>query len=120
MENIILEKSFAFAVRIVNASRYLNDSKREFVLSKQLIRSGTSVGANIEEAMGAQSDADFVSKLSIARKEARETHYWIRLLEATNFFSESESRSLLNDVDEILKILTSIILTAKSKLEKNS
>ena len=115
MENVVLEKSFAFAVRIVNAFRYLNQSKREFILSKQLLRCGTSIGANIEEAMGGQSDADFISKLSIARKEARETHYWIRLLEATNFFNESESHSLLNDVEELMKILTKIILSTKSK-----
>ena len=120
MDNVILEKSFAFAVRVVNASRYLNESKKEFIMSKQLLRCGTSIGANIEEAMGGQSDADFISKLSIARKEARETHYWIRLLEATNYFNESEFRSLLNDVDELLKILSSIILTTKAKLDNQT
>ena len=119
MENVVLEKSFSFAVRVVNAYRYLNESKKEYILSKQLLRCGTSIGANIEEAMGAQSKKDFVSKLSIARKEARETHYWVRLLEATKFFNESESRSLLNDIDEILKILTQIILTTKSQIKKS-
>ena len=120
MGNVVLEKSFAFAVRIVKASRHLRESKNEFVLSKQLLRSGTSIGANTEEAMGGQSDADFISKLSIAQKEARETHYWIRLLMETGYFTEQESQSLLNDLDEILKILSSIILTKKSNLEKNS
>ena len=115
--NVILEKSFSFAVRTVRASRYLREKKNEFILSKQLLRSGTSIGANAEEAMGGQSDADFISKLSIVQKEARETHYWVRLLAKTGYFTERESQSLLNDINELLRILASIILTTKTKLE---
>jgi len=119
-ENVILEKSFSFAVRIVKASRHLRESKNEFVLSKQLLRSGTSIGANAEEAMSGQSDADFISKFSVAQKEARETHYWIRLLAKTDFFTAQESQSLLNDLNELLRIIASIILTTKSKIEKKA
>ncbi len=102
-ENILLEKSFAFAIRVVNAYKYLIEDKKEYVLSKQFLRSGTSIGANSEEAVGGQSKADFISKISIAYKEARETKYWIRLLKATNYFDESQADSLLIDLDELLK-----------------
>ncbi|MCB0479761.1 MAG: four helix bundle protein, partial [Crocinitomicaceae bacterium] len=84
-ENIIQQKSFAFAIRTVNAYKYLQSEKKEFVLSKQLLRSGTSIGANIEEATGGQSKKDFIAKMSIAYKEARETKYWIKLLAATEY-----------------------------------
>lgn len=94
-ENIVQIKSYAFAVRIVKVYQHLCEEKREYVLSKQLMRSGTSIGANIEEAIGGQSDKDFFSKLTIAYKEARETHYWIRLLKDTDYLSKSESESLL-------------------------
>ncbi|MGI8469040.1 MAG: four helix bundle protein [Pyrinomonadaceae bacterium] len=90
-ENILLEKSFAFAIRVVKAYKYLIEEKKEFVISKQFLRSGTSIGANSEEAVGGQSKADFVSKISIAYKEARETKYWIRLLKATEYFDESQA-----------------------------
>jgi four helix bundle protein len=90
-DNIIQDKSFAFEVRIVNAHKFLQKESLEFILSKQLLRSGTSIGANIEEAIGAQSKADFIPKLSIAYKEARETKYWLRLLFATEYLnSENE------------------------------
>ncbi len=88
-DNILLDKSFAFAIRVVKACKYLSEEKKEFVISKQFLRSGTSIGANCEEAVGGQSKADFVSKISIAYKEARETKYWIRLLYATNYFEET-------------------------------
>ena len=101
-ENLLLDKSFAFAVRIVNAQKYLIEEHREFVLSRQLVRSGTSVGANAEEAVGGQSRADFISKLAIAYKEARETRYWIRLLHATNYFDDSKAHSLLEDNEELV------------------
>ena len=82
-ENVVLDKSFAFAVRTVNAYKFLVEEKREFIMSKQFLRSGTSIGANAEEAVGGQSAPDFISKMNIAYKEARETKYWIRLLQAT-------------------------------------
>ena len=113
MANIIEEKSFAFAVRIVNLSKHLNETKKEFVLSKQLLRSGTSIGANVAEAEQAQSTPDFISKMSIALKEASETKYWIRLLATTKYLTEAESDSILNDCVELEKILVSIIKSTK-------
>ncbi len=113
--NIIQEKSFAFAVRIVNLYKYLINEKKEFVLSKQLLRSGTSIGANIEESIGGQSDKDFISKISISYKEARETIYWLKLLQATDFLTQEQANSLLNDADEICRILASIQKTIKSR-----
>ncbi len=117
-ENVIQEKSYAFAVRIVKLYKYLVDEKKEYVLSKQLLRCGTSVGANIEEAIGGQSEKDFFAKLTIAYKEARETHYWIRLLTDTNYLNKNESKNLLQDIEEILKIIESIQTTIRKK--KNS
>ncbi len=113
MDNIIEEKSFDFAVSIVNLYKYLCDSKKEYVLSKQLLRSGTSIGANVAEAQQAQSKADFVSKMSIALKEATETKYWLRLLNATNFLNEPDTKTILADCVEIEKILTSILKSSK-------
>jgi four helix bundle protein len=114
-DNIVQQKSFAFAIRIVNLYKYLVSEKKEFVLSKQLLRSGTSIGANIEESIGGQSDKDFIHKLSISYKEARESVYWLKLLSATEYLSESESKSLLLDAEEICKILGKIQITLKSK-----
>lgn len=116
-DNIIQEKTFAFAVRIVNVYRYIVSEYNERVLSKQLLRCGTSIGANVEEAIGAQSDKDFLSKVSIAYKETRETIYWLRLLEATDFLTEEQSISLLNDAKEIAKIIGKIQITIKNKLK---
>jgi four helix bundle protein len=112
-ENVLLEKSFAFAVRIVKAYKYLIEEKKEFVLSKQFLRSGTSIGANCEEAVGGQSKSDFIHKLGIAYKEARETAYWVKLLNATGYFDDSQTKSLLNDAEEILKIIGKIQITSK-------
>ncbi len=98
-ENIIQVKSFAFAVRIVNVYKYLTTDKKEFILSKQLLRSGTSIGANIEEAIGGQSDKDFLSKISIAYKEARESIYWIKLLKETEYISTYQAESLITDAE---------------------
>lgn len=112
-ENIIQQKSFVFAIRIVNAYKYLQTEKKEFVLSKQLLRSGTSIGANVEEAIGGQSKKDFIAKISIAYKEARETKYWIKLLEATNYLEEKEAKTLLDDTEELCKILASILVSSK-------
>jgi len=113
-ENVIQEKSYAFAVRIVKVYQYLCTEKKEFVLSKQLLRSGTSIGANIEEAIGGQSKKDFFAKLTISYKEARETHYWIRLLTDTDYINKEQSESLLNDADELLKIIGSIQRTIRN------
>lgn len=115
-DNIIQQKSYAFSVRIVQTYKYLCDEKKEFTLSKQLLRSGTSIGANVEEAIGGQSKKDFYAKLTIAYKEARETHYWIRLLKDTNYLEEQLSNSLKDDVEEILKIIGSIQKTMKNQL----
>jgi four helix bundle protein len=113
-ENVLLDKSFAFEIRVVKAYKYLVEEKKEFVLSKQFLKCGTSIGANSEEAVGGQSKADFVSKVSIAYKEARETKYWIKLLRATDYFDETQSKSLLDDFEEILKIIGKIQITSKT------
>ena len=113
MANIIEQKSFEFAVRIVNLYKHLSETKKEFVLSKQLLRSGTSIGANVAEAEQAQSKADFISKMSIALKEASETKYWIRLLASTSYLTEAEFVSILNDCVELEKILVSIVKSSK-------
>ena len=107
--NIILEKSYAFAIRIVKLFQYLSSEKKEFVLSKQILRSGTSVGANVEEAVGGISKKEFRAKMSIAYKEARETHYWLRLLHDTDILDSKMFISLEKDNTELLKILYSII-----------
>ena len=113
--NIIQEKSFAFAIRIVNLYKYFINDKKEYVLSKQLLRSGTSIGANVEEAIGGLSEKDFLSRLGIAYKEARETVYWLRLLNATEYLSNKEFESLFHDAEEICKILGKIQTTVKAK-----
>jgi len=113
-DNVIQIKSYDFAVRIVKLYKHLSQEKKEFVLSKQLLRSGTSIGANIEEAIGGQSRKDFFAKLTIAYKEARESHYWIRLLKDTDFLSDKESKSLITDIEEILKIIGSIQKTIRN------
>jgi four helix bundle protein len=115
MANVIEDKSFDFAVRIVKLNKYLIEKKKEFVLSKQLLRSGTSIGANIAEAQQAQSDADFLAKMNISLKEAAETKYWIRLLKATDYLTEAETKSILSECIEIEKLLYSIVRTTKSR-----
>lgn len=115
-DNIIQKKSFDFALRIIETYKYLKSEKSEFVLSKQLLRSATSVGANIEEAIGAQSDKDFFTKITISYKEIRETIYWLKLLKYSNYLDEKLADSLLNDADEIIKIIGSIQKTLKTKL----
>ncbi len=106
--NVVQIKSYAFAVRIVKVYQYLCSEKNEYVLSKQLLRAGTSICANIEEAIGGQSKNDFFAKLTISYKEARETHYWIRLLTDTGYINKKQSESLIKDVEELLKIIGSI------------
>ncbi|MDZ4205431.1 MAG: four helix bundle protein [Bacteroidales bacterium] len=115
-DNIVQQKSFSFAIRIVNVYKHLTETKKEFILSKQLLRSGTAIGANVEESIGGQSDKDFLSKISIAYKEARETIYWLKLLQATDYLSEQVANSLLMDAEEICKILGKIQITIKNKL----
>ena len=107
-ENIIMRKSFAFSVRIVNLQKYLTEQKKEYIISRQVYKSGTSIGANVAEAQRAQSTADFVSKMKIALKEANETQYWLQLLRETKHISEKEFESIHGDLVEILKILTAI------------
>lgn len=117
-KSIIKEKSFQFAVRIIKLYKHLTETKKEFIISKQLLRSGTSVGANVREAHNAESEADFIHKLGIAQKECDETLYWLELLTETNFINEIEFNSLQGDAVELLKILKSIILTMKQKRVK--
>ncbi len=114
--NIIVEKSYSFALRVVKLSQYLIKNKKEFILSKQILRSGTSIGANIEEAIGGQSKKDFLNKMSIAYKEARETGYWLRLLKDSNILSENNFISIYKDLEEIIKILTKIQKTTKNNI----
>jgi four helix bundle protein len=116
-QNIILDKAFAYSIRIVKLYKHLKDEKKEYVLSKQLLRCGTSIGANINEAQAGQSKNDFISKMSIASKEARESKYWIDLLIATNYIdiNEKHTQSLVDEIEEIIKLLTSIIKTSQGK-----
>ena len=113
MDNIVEEKSFRFAVRIVHLHKHLCSVKKEYILSKQLLRSGTSIGANIAEAQQAQSKSDFAHKMSIALKEASETDYWIRLLHATEYLSDKEKDSILLGCEELIKMLTAIVKSSK-------
>ena len=111
---MVEEKSFRFAIRIVKLYRHLTKTRNEFVLSKQLLRSGTAIGANIAEAEQAQSKADFISKMSIALKEATESDYWIRLLYAAEYLKKREFETIRADCVELEKLLTAIIQTSKS------
>ena len=112
-DNPIQAKSYAFALRMVKLYRYLCVEKKEFVLSKQIVRSGTSIGANVEEAIGGRSRKDFLFKLGIAYKEARETHYWLRLLRDCNILDPNQAASIIEDCEELLKLSGSIIRTTK-------
>ncbi len=112
-DDIIVERSYAFAVRIINCYKYITANKSEFVLSKRLLRCGTSVGANVEKAMGSYSGEDFRAKLSVAYKEAKESRYWLRLLSETDFLEKRVTDSLLADCDELLKSMDNIIKCIK-------
>ncbi|MDM8564576.1 four helix bundle protein [Candidatus Halobeggiatoa sp. HSG11] len=112
-ENIVKDKSFRFAVRIVNLRKFLVEENKEFILSKQLLRSGTSVGAMVREAERGESKADFVHKLAIAQKECNETLYWLELLYKTDFLSQKQFDSINSDAIELIKLITSIIKTTK-------
>jgi len=117
-KNIVCEKSFKFAIRVVNLYKMLKNERKECVLCKQLLRSGTSIGANVREATNAESNADFIHKLSVAQKECDETCYWLELLYETNYINKSEFNSIHNDALELLKIIRSIILSVKERSKK--
>lgn len=119
-KNILKIKSFEFSIRIINCYRYLTNDKKEFVLSKQLLKSGTSVGAMIREAEYSESISDFIHKMAIAQKEINETIYWLELLIATNYLETKLFESLNNDSVEIIKLLTSSIKTAKTSHKHQS
>ena len=112
-DNVIVEKSKTFALRIIRLYQYLNDEKREFVLSKQALRSGTSIGANIKEAVRGQSRADFFAKMNIALKEASETEYWLELLHESNYIADDAFQSIYTDCQELLRLLMSITKAQK-------
>jgi len=118
-ENPVRDKSYTFALKIVKLYRTLSEGKREFVLSKQVLRSGTSIGANIEEALGGQSEKDFQSKLLIAYKEARETHYWLRLLHDSGYIDDKNFDSISLDCNELLRLLGSITKSMKEKINNS-
>lgn len=117
-QSTIYDKSLAFAIRIVKVYKYMGEERKEFVLSKQLLRSGTAIGALVKEAKQAESKNDFIHKFSIALKEASETEYWLLLLLETNYLTKKAFTSLNNDCVELLKLLTSIIKTTKQNLKK--
>ncbi len=117
-ENQIAEKSYKFAIRIVKLYQYLCKTQNEYILSKQIVRSGTSIGANIEEAIAGQSRNDFAAKLQISLKEARETRYWLRLLKDTDYIEPKLADSLIVDSEEIIKILTTILKTTRENAAK--
>lgn len=119
MSNVVKDKSFKFAIRIVKVYQFLSE-KNEFVLSKQLLRSGTSVGAMIREAEHSETKKDFIHKMAIAQKEINETIYWIELLKETGYIKEDEFLSIHNDAIEIIKLLTSILKTTKENMRNNS
>jgi four helix bundle protein len=116
-ESIVQQKSFDFSLKIISLYKKLQQEK-EFIISKQLLRSGTSIGANIEEALAGQSKRDFTAKMSISSKEARETKYWLRLLKQSELTS-IDVNSLILDIDELIRILTSIVKTSHQNLTKN-
>ena len=116
--SVIHGKSYSFSIRIVRLYQYLIKEHKEYSLAKQILRSGTSIGANIEEATGSHSKKEFLSKLSISYRESRETHYWLRILFDTNYIDRKLFDSLIQDCEEILRILSKIQITTKTSLEK--
>lgn len=117
-EPIIKVKSEAFAIRVIKMYKYLNIKKNEYILSKQILRSGTSVGANVNESRNAQSTLDFINKLSIALKEADETTYWLKCLYGGEYITETQFKSMYNDIQEITRILVKIVKTTKERSHK--
>ena len=110
----VMEKSYLFAVQLVRVMRGLQEKNREYLLSRQCLRSGTSIGANVEEAGAGQSRKDFVAKMAIASKEARETHYWLRLLRDSEYLEIDLAKKLLVDCEELIRLLTAIVKTSQS------
>ena len=119
-ESLIYEKSLDFAERIVNLYKYMVEQKGERIMSKQLLRCGTSIGANVSEALAAESSADFIHKLSISQKETNETKYWLTLLNRTDYLSEGQYESMLSDCEGLRKMIISIILTAKQNSKSSA
>lgn len=119
-ENVIVVKSKSFALRIIKMYKYLQNEHKEFVLSKQVLRSGTSIGANVWESIRGQSKPDFYAKLNISLKEANETLYWLELLYESDYLPEKEYKSIHEDCEELIKILVSITKTQKNKIMRNS
>ena len=117
MENVSLNKSFDYAVRIVNLCKYLNNEKKEYIMSKQLLRCGTSVSVNVSEAQRGQSLADFTTKMCIALKGANESEYWLRLLYKTDYLEEKQIESIHKDAEELINILTSTCKTSQDKMK---
>lgn len=117
-DNIIIKKSYSFALMIIDVYKFLTNEKKEYVVSKQMLRSGTSIGANIHEAVSSESKKDFVHKLNIAVKEARETSYWLNLLKDSEYINNGQFKDLHSDCVEGIKILNSIILTTKERYFK--
>ena len=113
--NIVVSKSYEFALEIINVYKFLCSTSKEFVLSKQLLRSGTSIGANVNEAVSSESKRDFIHKLSIALKEARETSYWLHLLKDSNYLKADDTNRIINLSNDLIRIISSIILTTKQK-----
>lgn len=118
--SIVSQKSYQFAIRIVNLYKFLLNDKKEFVLSKQVLRSGTAIGALISEGKFAQSKADFINKMYVALKEANETLYWLNLLKDTEYLAEKDFQSIHKDANELVKLLASIVKTSKENLELKS
>jgi len=117
-ENLVMDKSYAFALRIIGLYKYLTSEKKEYVLSKQLLRSGTAIGALIKESEHAQSKADFLNKMNVALKEANEVTYWLQLLNDSSYISEKEYNSIFPESEAILKMLISIVKTTKQNLNQ--
>lgn len=115
-ENIVMSKSFDFALKTIDLYKHLISNQKEYILSKQLLRSGTAIGALIKEAEHAQSKADFLNKMNIALKEANESEYWLELLKASNYIGDEKHLALLSDISELIRILASIVKTTKHKL----
>jgi four helix bundle protein len=118
MENVIANNSYAFALRMIRLYQFLSEQKKEYVLSKQLLRSGTAIGAMVKESEHAQSKADFLNKMNVALKEANETEYWLMLLKDTQYINENEFDSINADCTEILRLLISIVKSTKTSLKK--
>jgi four helix bundle protein len=118
-DNIIVKKSYSFALEVIKIYKCLINERKEYVLSKQLLRSGTSIGANVHEAIASESKKDFIHKLAIAVKEARESSYWLSLLKDSDYINEEQFKKLISNCDEVIRILNSIILTTKERYFKS-